>query len=97
MLNNSYKVMLYNGQLDLSVPFSSNEMLARTLHWGHREEYLQAPRRVWKVEGQLADYVRETRGFVRVLVCCASHTVGFLQPHRMFDMLNRFMTRNTFL
>ncbi|KAG0692775.1 putative serine carboxypeptidase CPVL [Chionoecetes opilio] len=97
MLNNSVKVMMYNGQLELSMPYSSHEMLARTLHWGHGEEYLHAPRQAWNVEGQLAGYVREARGLVRVSVRCAGHTGGLQQPHWMFDMFTRFMTRDTFL
>ncbi|XP_050736928.1 probable serine carboxypeptidase CPVL [Eriocheir sinensis] len=97
MMNNSVKVLMYNGQLDLSVPYASTERLARTLHWPHKEEYMRAPRRAWKVEGQVAGYVKEARGLVRVLVRKASHTVGHRRPHWMLDMFSRFMTRDTFL
>ncbi|XP_063881656.1 probable serine carboxypeptidase CPVL [Scylla paramamosain] len=97
MLNNSIKVMLFNGQLDLAVPYASSEMLARSLHWNHAQEYLEAPRRAWWVEGQLAGNVQEARGLVRLLVRCSGHEVGHRQPLEALDMLKRFMTRDTFL
>ena len=97
MLNNSIRVMVFNGQLDLTVPYTSSEMLVRSLHWDHAQEYLEAPRRVWRVEGQLFGYVREARGLVRVLGRCSGHEVGYLQPLKAVDMLKRFMTRDTFL
>ncbi|MPC21146.1 hypothetical protein E2C01_014122 [Portunus trituberculatus] len=55
-------------------------MLVRSLHWDHAQEYLEAPRRAWRVEGQLFGYVRKARGLVRVLVRCSGHEVGYLNP-----------------
>ena len=90
-------MLLYNGQLDLAIPYVSTDLLMRSLNWDHLEEYLEASRKVWRVEGKLAGYVREAHGLVHVLVRCASHTVGLNQPDWMFDMFTRFMTQDIFL
>ena len=43
--------MIYNGQLDVIIPYALSEDLIFKLKWHGQKEYQAAPRLVWKVEG----------------------------------------------
>ena len=43
-----------------------------------------------QVGSEVGGYVKETPNFVEVLVRGAGHMVPYDQPHRAYDMINRF-------
>ncbi|XP_018027412.1 venom serine carboxypeptidase [Hyalella azteca] len=85
-----YRVMIYNGQLDIIIAYPLTRNFVESLKWRDSDAYLSAPRRIWKVDGDVAGYVKETRNFVEVLVRGAGHMVPYDQPARAYDMINRF-------
>ena len=46
---NNYKVMLYNGQLDIIVAPVVTEAFLAKLNWKGVNSYLNAPKKIWKV------------------------------------------------
>lgn len=46
----NYKVMLYNGQLDIIVAPVVTEAFLAKLNWTGVNSYLKAPKRIWKVK-----------------------------------------------
>ena len=45
----NYKVLLYNGQLDIIVAPVVTENLLANLNWTGVNSYLAAPKKIWKV------------------------------------------------
>ncbi|KAH0557465.1 hypothetical protein KQX54_006447 [Cotesia glomerata] len=52
-----YKVIFYNGQLDMIIPYSSIETAMLNLHWEGGDEFKKASRSVWWSGDELAGYV----------------------------------------
>ncbi|KAK3870781.1 hypothetical protein Pcinc_024020 [Petrolisthes cinctipes] len=95
-LLDNYLVLIYNGQLDIIIGYTLTENFLDTLDWKMAGQFQQSPRYVWKVEGQVAGYVREVPGFVQVLVRNAGHMIPYDQPKWAFDMINRFTAQKSF-
>ncbi|XP_068223803.1 probable serine carboxypeptidase CPVL [Palaemon carinicauda] len=95
-LLDSYKVLIYNGQLDVIIAYTLTENFLNSLNWTHAEEYQKSPRYIWRVDNDVAGYVREVPSFVQVMVRNAGHMVPFDQPKWAFDMINRFTAEKSF-
>ena len=63
--------MIYNGQLDVIIAYPATENFIAKLKWKGAEEYHSAPRLVWKVDGDVAGYVREVRNLRQVNIHAA--------------------------
>ncbi len=50
LLMDNYKVLVYNGQLDLIVGVPLTERYLPTVQWRGQHEYLQVDRSIWKVQ-----------------------------------------------
>ena len=66
VLMDNYKVLLYNGQLDLIVGGPLTERFLQVLSWSGQKDYLQAERKVWKIGDDVAGYVRQVGKFMQV-------------------------------
>ncbi|XP_051007559.1 probable serine carboxypeptidase CPVL isoform X2 [Acomys russatus] len=89
-----YKVLLYNGQLDIIVAAVLTERSLMTMDWPGSWEYKKAQRKVWKMfktDKEVAGYVRNVGKFHQVIVRGGGHIVPYDQPLRTFDMINRFI------
>ncbi|KAK4329124.1 hypothetical protein Pmani_000504 [Petrolisthes manimaculis] len=95
-LLDNYLVLIYNGQLDIIIGYTLTENFLDTLDWKMAGQFQQSPRYVWKVDGQVAGYVREVPGFVQILVRNAGHMIPYDQPQWAFDMINRFTAQKSF-
>lgn len=91
LLNNrEYRVMIYNGQLDIIIAYPLTRNFLSTLEWNDADLYHNATRHIWRVGGAVAGYVKETPNFVEVMVRDAGHMVPYDQPERAYNMINRF-------
>ena len=90
------KVLIYNGQLDVIIPYPATENFINKLQWKGAKEYATAPRRIWKVRGEVAGYAREVRKFRQVMVRNAGHILPYDQPVYAFDMIMRFIEGKSF-
>lgn len=95
-LLDNYKVLIYNGQLDVIIAYTLTENFLNSLNWKYAAQYQQSPRYIWKVDHQVAGYVREVPGFVQVMIRNAGHMVPYDQPKWAFDMISRFTAVKSF-
>ncbi|KAM4857867.1 putative serine carboxypeptidase CPVL isoform 2-T2 [Urocitellus parryii] len=94
IMNNNYKVLLYNGQLDIIVAASLTERSLMTMNWKGSRKYKKSRRIVWKIfksDNEVAGYVRQVENFHQVIVRGGGHILPLDQPLRSFDMINRFI------
>ncbi|XP_008259795.2 probable serine carboxypeptidase CPVL isoform X3 [Oryctolagus cuniculus] len=90
----NYKVLVYNGQLDVIVAASLTERSLMAMDWKGSQEYRKAERKVWRIfktDIEVAGYVRQVGDFHQVIVRGGGHILPYDQPLRAFDMINRFI------
>ncbi|XP_022201600.2 venom serine carboxypeptidase [Nilaparvata lugens] len=86
-----YKVVFYNGQLDLICAYPLTENFLRKMEWSGAEKYRNCSRRQWVVDGELAGYVRTVGNLSDVLVRNAGHMVPTDQPKWAYQLFNNFV------
>lgn len=90
-----YKFLFYNGQLDISFPYVTNEdNLLLNITWKHSDEYRNADRKIWRLDNEkkdVAGYVRSADNLFGVLVRNAGHIVPHDQPVFALDLITRFI------
>lgn len=99
LLMENYKVLLYNGQLDLIVGVPLTEQYIPHLNWSGSKGFAAADRTVWKVEAadeQVAGYARSYKNFTQVVVRGAGHIAPFDQGRSVKDMVTRFVENKAF-
>ena len=95
----NYKVLLYNGQLDIIVAPVCTEAFLSKLKSENVKTYLKAPKRIWKVnenDTEVAGYVKSVfksnqKQFHYVTVRNAGHILPFDKPREALDLLRRFI------
>lgn len=92
-LLSNYRVLIYNGQLDIIVAYPLTENYLQNLKFSAADQYKTAQRYQWYVEKQLAGYVKQAGNLTEVLVRNAGHMVPADQPQWSVDLITRF-TRN---
>jgi carboxypeptidase C (cathepsin A) len=93
-LFDNYKILIYNGLLDLICPEVSTLNWISDLQWSHSNEYKNASRQIWKVnstDDQIAGYIKIVNRFMLASIRNAGHMVPADQPRAMLDLLNRFI------
>ncbi|XP_012496131.1 PREDICTED: probable serine carboxypeptidase CPVL [Propithecus coquereli] len=91
---NNYKVLIYNGQLDIIVAAPLTERSLMAMDWKGSREYEKSERKVWKIfksDDEVAGYVRQVGDFHQVIIRGGGHILPYDQPLRSFDMINRFI------
>ncbi|XP_060528708.1 venom serine carboxypeptidase-like isoform X2 [Cylas formicarius] len=89
----SYRVLIYNGQLDIIVAYPLTVNFLQNLKFSGADQYKTAKRLKWFVAGEIAGYVKQAGNLTEILVRDAGHMVPADQPQWAFDMISRF-TRN---
>ncbi|KAJ1385086.1 Serine carboxypeptidase, serine active site [Sesbania bispinosa] len=74
------RVLLYQGQYDLSDGVVQVEAWVKTMKWEGTVEFLNAERKIWKVNGELAGYVQNWKSLTNVVVLGAGHLLPHDQP-----------------
>lgn len=62
----NYKVLIYNGQLDVIIGGPLTEMFLPSVDWPGAHEYKNASRKIWHLDGSIAGYVRQVQSFTQV-------------------------------
>merc|ERR1719369_256102 len=92
-----YKVIFYNGQLDIIVAWPVTESFLMSLDWTEAKNYTATTRTLWHVGDELAGYAKHVgENFTQVLVRNAGHMVPYDQPKWTFDLINRFTSGKKF-
>ena len=95
-LLHSYRVMIYNGQLDIIVAYPLTINYLKVLNFDGAKDYKKAIRRIWRVDKEIAGYVKEAGNLVEVLVRNAGHMVPHDQPKFALDMMLRLTHQKGF-
>lgn len=91
-----YRVLVYNGQLDIIVAYPLTINYLNHLNFSAANEYKIAKRYQWHVGDELAGYVKMAGNLTEVLVRNAGHMVPKDQPKWAFDLINRFTHHKSF-
>ncbi|XP_031635891.1 venom serine carboxypeptidase-like [Contarinia nasturtii] len=85
-----YPILVYNGQLDIIVAYPLTENYLKNLNFSAAEEYKTAKRHIWRVNNEIAGYVKHAGNLTEVLVRNSGHMAPGDQPKWVLDMLLRF-------
>ena len=96
ILLQEYRVLIYNGQLDIIVAYPLTLGFLQALEWSGAAAYTTAPRFQWRVSNDLAGYVKSVGHLTEVLVRNAGHMVPSDQSKWAFDLINRFTADKPF-
>lgn len=92
-----YRVAIYNGQLDIIVAYPLTVNYLHKLSFVNSTIYHNAPRYIWRVDGDIAGYAKEAGNLVEVLVRNAGHMVPMDQPKWALDFLLRLTHQKGFI
>ena len=90
----NYRVLYYSGQMDVIVAYPLSVGMYNTLEFNAADEYRNAERVPWYVDGRLAGYMKTGGNFTEVLVRNAGHMVPTDQPVWALDLITRFTSDN---
>jgi len=98
LLDGGVRVLIYNGDRDLSTCAQGSEMLLDSMQWKGQEGWPSAPRGLWTVndDQQVAGYTKEHENLSFVVVYNSGHLVPFNQPLAALDLVTRFTLGKTF-
>ena len=68
-----YKVILYNGNFDFTIPNNGAEMWINSIPWSGQQNYAQSQRVVWKVNNNVAGFVKQYQSLTQAIVWNAGH------------------------
>ncbi|CAN7997625.1 unnamed protein product, partial [Ixodes pacificus] len=99
VLMENYKVMIYNGQLDIIIAYPLTANMISTISWSGAKAFENAPRKIWLTPSgeDVAGYVRQVGNFTEVLVRNAGHLLPFDQPEVALDMITKFIEGRPFV
>ncbi|CAF0746134.1 unnamed protein product [Adineta ricciae] len=95
VIANNYKVLIYNGLLDVIIATSLTMDWLDKLEWQYANELRGAERKVWKVQDddrEVAGYIKQAHSFFVAWVRNAGHMVPADQPRAAFDLIDRFIS-----
>ncbi|EEC06009.1 serine carboxypeptidase, putative, partial [Ixodes scapularis] len=99
VLIENYKVMIYNGQLDIIIAYPLTANMISAISWSGAKAFEKAPRKIWLTPSgeDVAGYVRQVGNFTEVLVRNAGHLLPYDQPEVALDMITRFIEGKPFV
>lgn len=90
LLENDYKVLLYQGQFDFRDGVLSQSDWIDSIHWKYIARFRDAERRVWSFNDELAGYYQWYKNLVQVTVLDCGHLCpGDVGSTR--DMIDKFL------
>ncbi|KAJ3317461.1 hypothetical protein HDV06_001548 [Boothiomyces sp. JEL0866] len=90
LLDNKYKVLLYQGQFDFRDGVWSNTEWIENVEWKHQNKYLEAERQIWRQE-QVAGYYTRYENLVRFELLNAGHLAPGDQGLYTLKMIEEFL------
>lgn len=88
-LANNYKVIIYNGQLDLLAGATNTAKYLAKLPYDSLSAFNSAKRSIWRVNNEIAGYSKVAGNLTHVIVRDAGHMVPVDQPVRAYDLIKR--------
>lgn len=94
-LFDNYKVLVYNGLLDIICAESLTMNWIDDLQWSRAAQYKKTVRQIWRVDSkdkQVAGYMKIVDRFMLVAIRNAGHMAPTDQPRATLDMIDRFIS-----
>jgi len=86
LINGGIRIFIYSGDVDMCVPNTGSELWTRELKLPIVAEW-----RPWKVNFQVAGYVREYKGLTYATIKGSGHTVPQYKPHQSLHFFRKFL------
>ena len=98
LLDAGMKVLVYNGDRDLSVNAQGSEKLLDAMMWNGVEGWKKAKRSLWMVENNntVAGYAKSYQNLDFIIVHDSGHLVPYNVPIPALDMITRFVNDESF-
>ncbi|GFS50308.1 probable serine carboxypeptidase CPVL [Trichonephila inaurata madagascariensis] len=93
---NNYKVLIYNGQLDLNQPYTLMVDFLHSIEWNQSDELRNADKKIWRLRDEIAGYVHNVGDFFLAVVRSAGHIVPRDQPEYALDLITRFINEEPY-
>lgn len=90
------RVLVYNGDRDLSCNAPGSEMLLDNMMWNGDLGWGKAPRGLWMVNGTPSGYARSHDNLDFLVIRNSGHLVPNNRPMESLDLITRFVTGQTF-
>ncbi|EDW83363.1 uncharacterized protein Dwil_GK22811 [Drosophila willistoni] len=87
-LLNTYTVCIYSGQLDIIVAYPLTRNYLNHLKFAASDRYKIAPREVWRIDGEVAGYVKHAGHLVEIMIRNAGHMAPHDQPKWLYAMID---------
>ncbi|KAG6611658.1 Serine protease family S10 [Phytophthora cinnamomi] len=98
LLQGGLRMLFYNGQWDMMCNHYGTEKLLLNLNWNGSDEYQQANKYTWRVQGRQepAGFAQQGGNLTYAVVTGAGHMVPLDVPDVAADMLHRFVNKLEF-
>ena len=97
LLDANIRVLIYNGDRDLSTNAPGSEQLLNDMDWKGADGWRKAPRGLWVApRKQVAGYTKEHLALQFVVVYNSGHLVPYNQPAHALDLIVRFLKNQSF-
>lgn len=90
-LLSNYRVLIYNGQLDIIVAYVLTENYLLNLDFSAAADYKTASREIWSSGSHVVGYVKTAGNLTEVLVRNAGHMVPSDQPEYAYQLIYNFI------
>jgi hypothetical protein len=97
LLDDGIKVLVYNGDRDLSVNAQGSEKLLDAMGWSGADGWSKARRSLWMVDDKVAGYAKSYANLDFVIVSNSGHMVPNNVPIPGLDMITRFVNDESYL
>ncbi|KAG0330859.1 hypothetical protein BG004_001950 [Podila humilis] len=91
LLKYGIRVVAYQGVYDFRDAVAGSTAWINSLEWSGQNEFLEAERKVWMVDGKLAGFVTSVPGLSRVVLLGAGHLAPMDQGEAAFAMIKAFV------
>ncbi|CAG7697361.1 unnamed protein product [Allacma fusca] len=92
LLDKNYKVLIYVGQFDIFITPDKLEEVVYNLKWTKSGDFASAPRKVWRVNGDVAGYTQSAGNFAFATVRNAGNYAIMDQPEWTTDLVEKFIS-----
>ena len=97
LVDHGIPVLVYNGDRDMTTNMVGSEQCLNQMKWSGQDEWLDAPRGVWKVDDSVAGWAKEYNNLSFVVVYNSGHMVPYNRPGAAYDLLQRFLKGEKFV